>query len=70
MHVIGNSWVSGHQHANKSTCAHCHGTTAAGTPLSAVKVATTINAGEFGIKQWAAGYQVSCWSCHNGPDPD
>ena len=70
MHPIGNSWVSGHQDANKSTCANCHGTTPAGTPLSAVKVAETINAGEFGMKQWAAGYQVSCWSCHNGPNPE
>lgn len=70
MHPIGNSWVSAHEDANKSTCAQCHGTTSAGTPYSAVKVATTINAGEYGIKNWPAGYQVSCWSCHNGPDPD
>ncbi|MBU4234746.1 MAG: cytochrome c3 family protein [Proteobacteria bacterium] len=70
MHPIGQTWVSGHQHANKSTCAQCHGTTSAGTPYSAVKVAETINAGEYGIKHWAAGYQVSCWSCHNSPNPD
>jgi hypothetical protein len=70
MHVTGNSWVSDHQDANKSSCAGCHGTTSAGTPRSAVRVATTIDADEYGIKKWPAGYQVSCWSCHNGPDPD
>ena len=70
MHPIGNTWVSGHQEANKTNCAYCHGTTSAGTPYSAVKVAITINAGEFGIKNWAVGYQVSCYSCHNGPNPE
>lgn len=70
MHPTGNTWVSAHEDANKSNCALCHGTTSAGTPYGAVKVATTINAGEYGIKRWPAGYQVSCYSCHNGPDPD
>ncbi len=69
MHPIGNTWVSGHQDANKNDCAKCHGTTSAGTPYSAVKVAITIDTGEFGIKNWAVGYQVSCYSCHNGPNP-
>ena len=69
MHPIGNTWVSGHQEANKTNCAYCHGTTSAGTLYSAVKVAITIDAGEFGIKNWAVGYQVSCYSCHNGPNP-
>jgi hypothetical protein len=76
MHTTGNAWVSAHEHANKNgtattpNCAYCHGTTNAGTPLSAIKVAKTINAGEFGSKNWPAGYQVSCFSCHNGPNPD
>jgi len=76
MHTTGNAWVSSHQHANKTgtattpSCAYCHGSTSAGTPLSAIKMAKTINAGEFGIKNWPAGYQVSCFSCHNGPNPD
>lgn len=76
MHTTGNSWVKSHQEANKNgtaatpSCAYCHGTTAAGTPLSAIKVAKTINAGDFGTKSWPAGYQVSCFSCHNGPNPD
>ncbi len=76
MHTTGNSWVKAHEEANKNgtattpSCAYCHGTTSAGTALSAIKVAKTINAGEFGIKNWPAGYKVSCYSCHNGPNPD
>ncbi len=75
MHTTGNAWVNQHEDANKNgtastpSCSYCHGTTSAGTPLSAVKVAKTINAGEFGTKNWPAGYQVSCFSCHNGPNP-
>jgi hypothetical protein len=76
MHTTGDAWVKSHQKASKSgtattpSCAYCHGTTSAGTPLSAIKMAKTINAGDFGIKNWPAGYQVSCFSCHNGPNPD
>lgn len=74
MHTTGNAWVSAHQdaaeHGGTTSCTYCHGTTSAGTPLSAIKVAKTINAGEFGTKNWPAGYQVSCYSCHNGPNPD
>ena len=74
MHTTGNAWVKSHQdaaeHVGSASCTYCHGATPAGTPLSAIKVAKTINAGEFGIKNWPAGYQVSCFSCHNGPNPD
>lgn len=69
MHTTGDAWVSQHEHADKSSCSYCHGATSTGTPLSAVKVAKTINAGEYGTKNWPAGYQVSCYSCHNGPNP-
>jgi hypothetical protein len=74
MHTTGDSWVEDHkdaaEHGGTAGCTYCHGDTAKGTPLSAIKVAKTINADEFGIKQWPAGYQVSCYSCHNGPNPD
>jgi hypothetical protein len=74
MHTTGNTWVKNHQdaaeHGGSASCSYCHGNTSAGTPLSAIKVAKTINAGEFGTKNWPAGYQVSCYSCHNGPNPD
>lgn len=74
MHTTGNAWVNAHQdaaeHGGSASCTYCHGTTSTGTPLSAIKVAKTINAGEFGAKNWPAGYQVSCYSCHNGPNPE
>jgi hypothetical protein len=75
MHTTGDTWVKGHEDVNKKgtattpSCAYCHGTTSAGTALSAIKEAKTINAGDFGTKNWSAGYQVSCFSCHNGPNP-
>lgn len=69
MHTTGPIWVEEHEDANNSGCSYCHGTTSAGTPLSAVKEAKTVDADEYGIKHWEAGYQVSCFSCHNGPDP-
>jgi hypothetical protein len=64
MHTTGDAWVSAHKKASKTNCAYCHGTTSAGTPLSAIKVAKTINK-----KNFAAGTQISCYSCHNGPNP-
>lgn len=64
MHTTGDAWVRSHQSASKSNCSYCHGTTNAGTPLSAIKVAKTING-----KNFAAGTQISCYSCHNGPNP-
>ena len=73
MHTTGDIWVKAHKKASKTgtattpSCTYCHGTTSAGTPLSAIKVAKTIKAGGFGVKKWPAGYQVSCFSCHNGP---
>jgi len=73
MHTMGDTWVKAHKKASQTgtattpSCTYCHGTTSAGTPLSAIKVAKTIKAGGFGVKKWAAGYQVSCFSCHNGP---
>ena len=68
MHTTGDAWVKSHENANKSGCAYCHGTTSAGTPLSAVKVTKTFKV-EGGTKTFTAGTQISCYSCHNGPNP-
>lgn len=68
MHTTGDAWVSSHKKASKTGCDYCHGTTSAGTPLSAVKVTKTL-AVENGTKTFAAGTQISCYSCHNGPNP-
>lgn len=68
MHTTGDAWVSSHEKASKTNCAYCHGTTSAGTPLSAIKVAKTLRV-EGGTKTFVAGTQISCYSCHNGPNP-
>jgi hypothetical protein len=70
MHTIGQAWVSSHhsdstfQTEPKTTCFYCHGTTSAGSPLAVVKETKTLN-----NKSFAAGTRITCWSCHNGPNP-
>ena len=69
LHSIGQTWVSGHQHASKNDCSYCHGTTSAGSPLAEMKVAKTLRV-EGRSKTFAVNERVTCWSCHNGPNPD
>jgi hypothetical protein len=64
MHTTGDAWVNSHEHADKTGCTSCHGADYRGSPLSAIKVAKTIN-----NKSFAAGHQMSCYDCHNGPNP-
>ena len=74
LHTIGQGWVSQHpQYASNggyTRCAYCHGSTYTGSPLSAVATARTFTAGDSGTKTFAAGHQVSCYDCHNGPTGD
>ena len=74
LHTIGQGWVSQHpQYASNggyTKCAYCHGSTYTGSPLSAVATARTFTAGDSGTKTFAAGHQVSCYDCHNGPTGD
>jgi hypothetical protein len=71
MHVVGQGAVSAHQSPGKteSNCAACHGSDYRGTILSATSQARTLNTGDFGTKNWTAKHQVSCYDCHNGPNP-
>lgn len=68
MHQTGQSWVSAHQNGLHSDCALCHGTTSAGSPLAVVKTQVTFNV-DGRTKTFAAGTRITCWSCHNGPNP-
>ncbi|MFA5215800.1 multiheme c-type cytochrome [Sulfuricurvum sp.] len=71
MHVTGQSAVSSHQHAaesNRASCTVCHGSDYRGTILSATSQARTLSV-EHGIKTFAAKQKVSCYDCHNGPNP-
>lgn len=74
MHNIDQGWISQHrQYASNggySKCAYCHGSTYQGTPLSAVAAARTFTVNDSGTKTFAAGHQVSCYDCHNGPTGD
>lgn len=65
MHPVGQSWISVHNDAAGSACRACHGTDYRGTVLSRTFGARTLSA--FGTKNWFAGQQVGCYSCHNGP---
>lgn len=73
MHSLGQSWVTQHHDAfnqvSKSSCYYCHGTTSSGSPLAVVKVAKTFNNGDGRSKTFAVNERVTCWSCHNGPNP-
>lgn len=67
MHTVGASWVSNHEDMISSSggtasCAYCHGATFMGSPLSALGTAKTLAGRSF-----AAGHQMSCYDCHNGP---
>lgn len=68
MHTVGSRWVSAHENyaegsTNRQQCAYCHGADFRGTPLSALLVAKTLNG-----KTFAAGHQMNCYDCHNGPN--
>ncbi len=66
MHTTGDQWVSSHKSqakSNQTACAYCHGADYRGTPLSQIKVAKTLNK-----KSFAAGHNMNCYDCHNGPN--
>ena len=68
LHPIGQSWVERHGDAaehNTASCQACHGTDLRGTVLSRAQ-ADRIFTGEFGVKKFFRGAEVSCYSCHNG----
>lgn len=70
MHTVGEAWVEAHQDVaerNSTNCKTCHGSDYRGSVLS-----KTFNARTFKIenqtKTFNKGDQVSCYSCHNGPN--
>ena len=74
MHSTGNTWISDHKDAAKATggatpCAYCHGADYRGTALSQVKMSRSF-AVENSTKTFAAGQNVGCYDCHNGPKGD
>ena len=72
MHTIGTTWIGDHRdaiEANRADCLYCHGSTSAGSPLAVVKIAKTFVINDGRSKTFAAESRVTCWSCHNGPNP-
>jgi hypothetical protein len=73
MHSVGAQWVEDHHDVAKGTaladCQYCHGKTSAGSPLAVIKVARTFSIDDGRRKTFAAEERVTCWSCHNGPNP-
>ena len=71
LHVVGQTWVSGHQQnakgGNASQCTYCHGSEYRGTFLSQTKTTRTFNV-ESGSKTFPSGTAVGCYDCHNGPN--
>lgn len=72
MHSIGPMWVKEHhdyiERVGVTACAYCHGSDYRGGPLAQVKIAKTFSA-KNGSKAYAAGQNVGCYDCHNGPKP-
>lgn len=71
MHVVGQTAVSAHKKAAESdstSCKACHGSDYRGSILSATSQVRTLTV-ESKTKTFALKHQVSCYDCHNGPNP-
>lgn len=72
LHPLGQTWVSQHPDVVESSgaaqCRTCHGADYRGTVLSRSQADRTINA--FGTKNFWRGFQIGCYTCHNGPGSD
>ncbi len=69
MHPVGQGWVGGHgdsAEGNTGQCATCHGADYRGTVLSRSLGNRTISTG-FGTRTFWRGFQIGCYTCHNGP---
>jgi hypothetical protein len=72
MHSVGQSWVHDHEDVaehNPSQCKSCHGSDYRGSVLSKTFSARSFDA-DHKTKTYAAGQEVTCYDCHNGPDGD
>ena len=72
MHPVGREWVGRHEDAaedNPSQCRTCHGADYRGTVLSRALGDRVIST-EFGTKDFWQGFQIGCYTCHNGPQSD
>ena len=70
MHPVGQPWMDDHKDAAENgkhtNCRACHGTDYRGTELSRAQGPRSLNT-KWGPKELWEGYEVGCWSCHQGP---
>ena len=69
MHPVGQGWAGGHADSaegNTGQCATCHGADYRGTVLSRSLGNRTMSTG-FGTRTFWRGFQIGCYTCHNGP---
>ncbi|HEY3838467.1 MAG TPA: Ig-like domain-containing protein [Bryobacteraceae bacterium] len=69
MHDVGAGWVDSHTRTarNVATCQPCHGADLKGTVLSRAFTTRVITLGRNASVTMFRGYQVGCYTCHNGP---
>ncbi len=71
LHPLGSAWLGRHDNAaenNLNACKACHGADLRGTVLSRSLAARTLSA--FGTKTFWRGFQIGCYTCHQGPSSD
>ena len=74
MHPTGQVWVNRHPDAVNGgsgvvPCQNCHASNYVGTVLSYSQGNRTLTT-SYGTKTFFRGFQVSCYTCHNGPGSD
>lgn len=69
MHPVGQTWVNAHGDAaegHATQCQSCHGADYRGTVLSRSKADRMLST-SFGGKYFWRGFQIGCYTCHQGP---
>jgi len=76
LHPVGQGWAQHHDSELKgsdakalSQCRACHGADDRGTVLSRSQANRTITT-ELGTKTFWRGFEIGCYTCHNGPSSD
>jgi hypothetical protein len=73
LHPIGQEWVQRHpdiaEQSGATACRTCHGNDYRGTALSRVQADRVLDTA-FGRKVFWRGFQVGCYTCHNGPSSE
>ena len=72
MHPVGGEWVSRHSDAaeqGRTGCRDCHGVDYRGTVLSRSQADRALST-DFGTKHFWRGFQIGCYTCHQGPNSE